>query len=149
MPFTFNGFGTKYYGEADQRPDGSFVTTEWITALYVPVIPLRSFRLARVKTGDMNVIVYHSTSYALLERLPIAWPQVLRVYGFMLLLAGWTAGMGWLFFAKYEILDRPNAPILLFGFIAVMMVPFLFVWWLRREQYRARHPASGQSQVGP
>jgi hypothetical protein len=46
MPFTFNGFGTRHYGEADHYPNGSFITTQWLTALYLPLIPLRSYRLA-------------------------------------------------------------------------------------------------------
>jgi hypothetical protein len=40
MPFTFNGCGTRYYGKQDKADDGSYVTTEWITFVYVPLIPL-------------------------------------------------------------------------------------------------------------
>jgi hypothetical protein len=45
MPASINGFGTDFYGERDYHPDGSYITTEWVTAFYFPIIPLRSCRL--------------------------------------------------------------------------------------------------------
>lgn len=47
MAFSINGFGTTYYGERDLSRDGSFITTEWITAAYLPLLPLRSLRVSR------------------------------------------------------------------------------------------------------
>jgi len=137
MAFTFNGFGTKFYGEGDLRPDGSFITTEWITAVYIPVIPLRSFRLARAKAG-VNVVVFQSQSYAVFEKLPIFWPQVGRIYAFVACTAAWWAAMVWLSIAKMKIFDGPNAAFWMFPFVAVMAAPFGAVWWFRQKAYRAR-----------
>jgi len=78
MPFTFNGFGTKFYGNRDVAEDGSYVTTEWITALYVPLVPLRSYRVRLVGQGT-NVVVHRSQSYQTV-RVPLCWPQVRNVY---------------------------------------------------------------------
>ena len=139
MAFTYNGFGTKYYGEANLRPDGSFITTEWITAAYVPLIPIQSFRLVRVRAEDVNVVVFQSKGYGVLEKLSIYWPQVGRIYAFVVGAAGWWIGMGWLFFVKWAILDRPNAAIFLFASIVGMAFPFVVVWWFRREAFRAQH----------
>jgi len=138
MPASINGFGTKYYGEADLRPDGSFITTEWITLAYLPVIPIRSYRLARIP-GGVTAVVYNSTSYAVFEKLPVHWPQVLRVYSFVLLAAGWTTAMMWIFFDQLAIFDRPNSAILMFVFIATLIVPFLAVWWIRREKFKSNY----------
>jgi hypothetical protein len=138
MPFTYNGFGTKFYGEGDLRPDGSFITTEWITAAYIPVLPLKSFRLARAQ-GNVAAVVFHSQSYAVFETLPICWPQVWRIYAFVLSTAAWWFAIGWLAFAKLAILDGPKAPYFMFLFVIVMLIPFGAVWWFRREAYRARH----------
>lgn len=137
MAFTFNGFGTIFYGEGDLRPDGSFITTEWVTAAYIPVIPLRSFRLART-TGGVNVVIFQSQSYAVFEKLPIFWPQVGRVYAFVVCATAWWAAMGWLSLVKLKIFDGPSAAYLMFPFIAAMAVPFGAVWWFRRKAYRAR-----------
>ena len=146
MAFTYNGFGTKFYGEGDLRPDGSFITTEWITAAYIPVIPLRSFRLARA-AGGVNVVLFQSQSYAVFEKLPIYWPQVGRIYAFVACTAAWWMSMGWLSIAKLKIFDGPKAAYWMFPFIAVMAVPFGAVWWFRRQAYLARN--SGVAKTPP
>ena len=78
MPYTFNGFGTKYYGRREPGEDGSYVTTLWITALYIPVLPLGSYRVLPVGQGT-NWVVHRSQSYHVL-RVPLCWEQVWRVY---------------------------------------------------------------------
>jgi hypothetical protein len=78
MPYTFNGFGTTYYGQRDAAVDGSYVTTLWVTALWVPLLPLGSYRVLPVGAGT-NVVVYRSQSYQTL-RVPLCWPQVRNVY---------------------------------------------------------------------
>jgi hypothetical protein len=45
MPYTFNGCGTRFYGSRDKGEDGSYVCTEWITFVYIPLIPIRSLRV--------------------------------------------------------------------------------------------------------
>jgi len=32
VAFSFNGFGTTYYGARDYRADSSYITTEWKTS---------------------------------------------------------------------------------------------------------------------
>lgn len=44
MAFSLNGCGTSYRG-VRYLPDGSYITTIWITALWIPIIPLRSVRV--------------------------------------------------------------------------------------------------------
>jgi len=41
--FTFNGFGTRLYGSFQPRSDGTAIGTQWITALYLPVLPLGAY----------------------------------------------------------------------------------------------------------
>ncbi|SRR6266851_833954 len=81
MPYTFNGCGTHYYGKQDKANDGSYVTTEWITLVYVPLIPLRSFRVLPVGKGT-NWVVHSSQSYQAM-RVPLRWSQVRNVYFFV------------------------------------------------------------------
>src|ERR1700693_4271609 len=42
LAFSMNGCGTSVYGKRDFDRDGSFVTTKWFVAFFVPVIPLAS-----------------------------------------------------------------------------------------------------------
>lgn len=43
--FTFNSVGTGLYGHRDEGPDGSYVATLCICALFVPLIPLAAYRV--------------------------------------------------------------------------------------------------------
>ena len=77
MPFTLNGFGTKYYGKRFPAEDGSYVTTMWMTALWVPVVPIGSYRVRPVGTGT-NVVIHSSQNYQVVA-VPMCWPQVRNV----------------------------------------------------------------------
>jgi hypothetical protein len=138
MPVTINGFGTHFYGESDRRPDGSFVTTEWAVSAYVPIFPLRSFRLAPIAKGGVNVIIVHSQSYAVFEKLPIFWPQVARIYAFVVCVAIWWIAAIWLFVGKFEMFESSYAGLMVFPLIAIMAIPFAIVWRLRSRAFEKR-----------
>jgi hypothetical protein len=91
---TFNGFGTKYYGKA-RRIGDTFVVTEWITALYLPIIPLCSHRVRKISQKAFTVIVYSSvnTQYEVVENIPLNLNlgQVFRTWSFTLALVAYTA----------------------------------------------------------
>jgi len=78
MPYTLNGFGTRYYGKRDQAEDGSYVTTQWVTALYLPLLPIGSYRVKPVGQGT-NWGIHRSQNYQVL-RVPLCWEQVWHVY---------------------------------------------------------------------
>jgi hypothetical protein len=82
MAYTFNGIGTTYYGFADRRADGSYVATEWFVLFALPVIPIRSVRVAREEKGSsIYLVVYsHSERKLFLQPAPLNWGQVLRTY---------------------------------------------------------------------
>jgi hypothetical protein len=78
MPFTINGCGTRYYGKREQAADGSYIATEWITFIYVPLIPIRSYRVLPVGQGK-NIIVHSSQRYQTM-RAPLCWAHIRNVY---------------------------------------------------------------------
>ncbi|HZP64319.1 MAG TPA: hypothetical protein VFB28_12965 [Terriglobales bacterium] len=78
MPYTLNGFGTRYYGSRDLAEDGSYITTLWVTALYVPLLPLGSYRVLPVGNGR-NWIVHSSQSY-MTRKVALCWEQIWHVY---------------------------------------------------------------------
>lgn len=50
--FRFNGIGTTIIGKKDFDPtDRSYTTTKWFTVLFIPVVPLGSYRVIRVDKG--------------------------------------------------------------------------------------------------
>jgi len=86
MPYMVNGCGTTFYGQRDFRRDGSYVTTEWIVFLRIPILPLRSLRVipCGFKT-HVNPSAHDSFSeeYLIIEK---SWPnlkQVVSTYGLM------------------------------------------------------------------
>lgn len=151
MPTTVNGFGTMFYGEAEHHPDGSFIATEWITAVFIPLIPLRSFRLIRPKpspsddpfqTTFKNAFTYGYDHFEVLEELPIFWPQVLRIYVFLGCAGPWYAAAIWLFFFKNnpfeQFVSHPiEATLLLILFMAALAVPLVIVQAARKRSSSA------------
>lgn len=82
MPFSLNGCGTKYYGSRDVAEDGSYITTLWITFVWVPIIPLASYRILPTGKG-FNAGIVANQSYVG-RREPFQWRQVGNVYLFAL-----------------------------------------------------------------
>lgn len=75
--FNYNGIGTKLYGSTDTGSDGSYVTTKWFVFIYLPIIPLESFRV--VKEDSSNIIVYKSQKYRAMS-IPLHKKQVVKTY---------------------------------------------------------------------
>jgi len=89
MPYTLNGIGTMYYGSREKGRDGSYVTTEWVTLWWIPLLPIRSFRvLEQGSSSHWFVIASHSSSSYLARRVPLNWAQVRNVYEVVALLVG-------------------------------------------------------------
>ena len=78
MASNINGIGTTFYGERDYWPDGSYITTEWVIFLQIPLFPLRSFRLRHVV--DINSGTSSETQYAIYEKTRPNLKQVATIY---------------------------------------------------------------------
>ncbi len=46
-----NGFGFGLYGQREVWPDGSYITTRWVSGLWLPVIPVDAFRVQAAGDG--------------------------------------------------------------------------------------------------
>ena len=73
--FTLNGFGTTFVGECDYEPDGTYVTTAWIVALWIPLIPLYSARVLSIKSTILSGATYQ------IIKQPVHWGQARRIWG--------------------------------------------------------------------
>jgi len=79
MPKSFNGFGTRYYGERDYRKDGSYLTTNFFCILYFPVIPLHTVRvIPDPKNTEWSPV--GTNYYSILEKRAPNLLQVASVY---------------------------------------------------------------------
>jgi len=114
VAWSMNGCGTSVYGKRDFEPDGSFMTTKWVIAFFIPVLPLASMR---VKVLDLDWSPVSSTRYLVCSKQSLSLKQVACVYSFLLLL--------FLTLASSDLLPTPATVVLL-------AAVFVFPWVLRR-----------------
>lgn len=86
--FTLQGIGTTFYGQRDFRRDGTFITTEWLVFLFVPIIPIRSMRV-RYEDG-VNAGFFYEHNYSVFEKSIPNWKQVLFTYGYFVFMIAWV-----------------------------------------------------------
>jgi hypothetical protein len=78
-------------GTSEFRPDGTYITTESITAFYLRLIPVRSFRVRYQGPGGRKVPIGFGSAqrYAVFEKTAPNWKQVLSVYALIVLYVAW------------------------------------------------------------
>ena len=80
LPASINGCGTTWYGASDRERDGSYVVTEWIVFLFMPLIPLGSKRvwpMPKEQTAWWKASVGNQFK---VTRVPMNWSQVVKGY---------------------------------------------------------------------
>lgn len=118
----FIPIGTICYGKVDQKEDMSFITTLWIVVFFIPIIPIRRYRvfeLGTPKTSDPDTAGAVCVSYKIIERLPSDRKQVIRTYLFLVFEFFWL-------YLIYFIVEKYN----LFSFsnpVMIMAETFLLV----------------------
>ncbi len=80
-PRTLEGIVTSAFGKTSFLPDGSFVTTQWLSLFMIPIIPLGSFRVIKSKR--------YPNHDRICEPAPFNAKQVGLVYLFVLFCACW------------------------------------------------------------
>ncbi|MEM9072190.1 MAG: hypothetical protein AAGE52_27030 [Myxococcota bacterium] len=90
---TINGFGFMLYGRRDARSDGTYVATQTLTALFVPVFPVAAFRvLPQGGDGWLFLAKERLSSFAIWWRRAVIGLGVLAVVG--LFVASWWNAPG-------------------------------------------------------
>jgi len=89
-----NGMGSVLIGRSDKRDDGSYVTTEWFTVLWLPVFPVCRYRLT--EREEASGVFYRE--YDITEKHPPRLADAVRVYGIEVVAIGLIAGVACLAF---------------------------------------------------
>ena len=79
MAFHYMGTGTGNVGRLDQ-PDGSYHTTQWIMFFFIPLIPLKSYRVVSEDAVLSGVPLVYAKRGMVVQPRPMDWPHVRRVY---------------------------------------------------------------------
>lgn len=96
MPTSLHGMGTAFYGKSDYQPDGSYITTEFVIFVGIPIAPLKSLRVRYAGAkGIIFPIVHTEESYTVLATMRPNINQVLRIYGFAAFMACWVLAVIW------------------------------------------------------
>ena len=78
-----NGIGAAFYGARDHEPDGTYVTTHCISALWIPIFPLGAYRVRKTGAGSYSVMAREQLSkLARLARIVMPAVLALAVGGF-------------------------------------------------------------------
>ena len=153
--FTLNGTGTTIYGSAKPKPlplfgeeaalaeelglnPCSHQVVKWITVLFLPVVPLGTFRIVKVRQKFLTTVA----SQFLMERTEWDWRQIMLHY-----FVGWIpafvsasllASLAFLQTYDRQIANQLELPILmLFVFAILTAVGLLIANLFREEPMRA------------
>lgn len=118
--WSLKGIGERLYGKRDFRADHSYQTTKWFILLYLPIYPLATLRVRESDNGQMTV----------LEELPTDWRQVLDTYSFVVI-SWWVIVTARGLCAEHPF---PGNELLT---LALLALPFLFIYIVRRRARRA------------
>ena len=147
MAASINGIGTRFYGAASPKPDGSVITTKWFAVIFIPIIPLSSYRVLRQIKGDKFLIFGYSSAYSIIQKLPMQWSQVFRTYAFAIVFFAWLAGSG-LAFARMMEAWHPDAWIQWLYIIFVLPIPFYLLGATRARSYKVARSLQITEQGG-
>lgn len=126
-----------FVGQRDFWPDGSSVTTKWIIAFFVPLVPLRSLRVkARPQRVTLlYVAAYSERDYQIRDETSPHPRQVACVYGFILFYLACILGTLSLLSHFAGRLSHSAGVALT---VALMGVPWVIPWRLRERAKRWR-----------
>ncbi|HEX3625578.1 MAG TPA: hypothetical protein VH280_09140 [Verrucomicrobiae bacterium] len=116
MAYTFNGIGTTFYGQRDFRVDGSYITTEWVVIMLIPIVPLRSLRVRYQGPAEQRISIGigSAESYAVLEKTIPNWRQVLCVYSYTAFVIAWMVAVACCYGYFFQSTDMTLSVILIF-----------------------------------
>lgn len=136
------GYGTVFCGKRDFRADGTYLTTEWFMLSFVPVVPLRSWRVRDGDNTHTGKLVFYSYSqqYFIIEKRKLSLKQVLSVYmWFGAAIVVWGPIRA---FIEEQVAPTHNLAVLLtiilFGTLA--LIPVLLRNNAKKHMWRARCP---------
>jgi len=93
----FMGIGVDFYGKKNYNPnDTSYTSIEWFVFIFLPIIPLKAFRIRKIGHEIANYIIYRreSIKYDIISQIPLSANKGLiiktyiSVYAFLSLMIG-------------------------------------------------------------
>ena len=132
----YRGSGFKHYGEAELRPDGSYVATEWFVLVSFPLVPRRSHRIKPIleKSDHGWFTRLAKDAYLEMEKLPLQWGQVLTTFCFQLVKLAWCVLMAYLIIIRLGSYSEQHPVFMILVFAASCFIPQQVANWLRHRK---------------
>jgi hypothetical protein len=89
LPTSIKGIGTRFFGQRDFRPDGTYVTTEFSILFHIPVLPIRSVRVRYDGVRRNTETGIRGPQYEIREETSLNWIQILYVYAYVVFVFWW------------------------------------------------------------
>ena len=125
-PRALEGFLSTTLGQTDFRSDGSYVTTQWLSVLMVPLVPRASFRVLEFRHLPKG-------AYKACEEVPLCFRQVFSVCLFAAFCAAWALFIP--FVTTEFLLDKPIW-LFLATILLMLWVPIAICRATRRRRRR-------------
>ncbi len=138
--YALQGIGTTFYGKRDFQKNGSYITTEWIVFLFVPIIPLRSLRV--LEKNSENLFFYQRHEYAVYEKSFPNLKQVFCIYAYVFAYYIWFSSLlthsNWIAAFSQNWFSRSTseyilATVVLFGIAVPAIIPLILRWHARKN----------------
>ena len=128
MAWSLNGVGTMFYGKRDFLDDGTYLTTEWVTFFYIPIVPLKTLRVYYEGPTEPRFPLFITTAgrYQVLAKCRPHLKQVLFTYGFVLFVIMWEMSL------IDRVIQIASASIALSACFLGALVPIPLPWVFRK-----------------
>ncbi len=123
-PRALEGLFSTTLGQTGFRSDGSYVTTQWLSVLMVPLVPRASFRVLESRP-------FPKGAYKACEEVPLCFRQVFSVYLFAAFCTAWALLIP--FVTSEFLLDKP-VWLFLATIMAMLWVPIAICRATRRRR---------------
>jgi hypothetical protein len=124
LPTSIKGIGTRFCGQRDFRPDGTYVTTEFSILFHIPVLPIRSLRVRYHGVRRNTETGIRGPQWEIREETNLNWIQILYVYAYVVFVFWWL--FFWLtHFDKLteNLGEKLGALLVVVGFIWQFYIP--------------------------
>ncbi len=88
--YTLNGIGTTLYGQAQKRDDGTYIATQWLAFVFLPIIPLGSYWVKPADNGGWYFIA-STPNPGWVKTPPLIWGGLIAAAVLFAMIGSWNA----------------------------------------------------------
>ena len=137
--FTFFGIGTTLYGKRE-KGGGWYTATMWFVIFYVPIFPVRSYRVSKLQQQTVAIIpgvgfFSDNPGEYQMQKLPrLNWKQVINCYVASFFIIALILGFLWIFPYIIDLMKAYPGSLGLILLLTLIGFPILIGLWIGRYE---------------